>query len=46
MCKYYYVSEETMKPRCRKGKWASLKCHSVRDDCKEYTPSEYWGKDK
>ena len=37
MCKHYTTTEHpNFKPKCKKGNWARLKCHSVRKDCKDY----------
>lgn len=40
MCEYYEVSDPPeLKPKCKRGNRASLKCHSKREDCPHYTPS-------
>ena len=37
MCKFYTTTGyPTFKPRCEKGLWASLRCHSENKKCPKY----------
>jgi len=39
MCRHYSWQD---KPKCAKGHKAGLKCHSQREECPDYQPSEYY----
>jgi len=37
MCRWYGYDLDKRRPTCDKGHTASLKCHSRRKDCPDYT---------